>query len=99
MVYVSTFEGFGVPIIEAMRSGVPVITSNVTAMPEVSQDAAILIDPFDTDSICNAMIRIHADPNYCSQMITKGIERSKNFSWEKTSVLLWESVLKTTPFK
>ncbi|MBL0339613.1 MAG: glycosyltransferase family 4 protein [Bacteroidetes bacterium] len=99
MVYVSTFEGFGVPIIEAMRSGVPVITSNVTAMPEVSQDAATLIDPFDIDSICKAMIRIHADPNYCNQMITKGIERSKDFSWEKTSALLWESILKTTPFK
>lgn len=91
MVYVSTFEGFGVPIIEAMRSGVPVITSNVTSMPEVSKDAADLVDPFDIVAISNAMIKINSDEKYADSLIAKGIERSRDFSWNKTAGLLWES--------
>jgi len=94
MTYVSYFEGFGVPVIEAMRSGIPVITSNVTSMPEVSGGAAMLIDPFDPVSISDAMTRINSDTTFAQSLVTKGLEQSKNFSWDKSSNLLWQIILK-----
>lgn len=94
MTYVSVFEGFGVPIIEAMKSGVPVITSNVTSMPEVSGGAALLADPFDTDSITGAMTRLWKEKSLRESMIASGLERAGYFSWNRTSELLWSSITK-----
>ena len=94
MLYVSTFEGFGVPIIEAMRCEVPVITSNVTAMAEVSGDAALLVDPFSITSISSAMIRVHRDGELRNTLIAKGKERSRIFSWDKSASLLWDCIEK-----
>lgn len=94
-VYVSTFEGFGIPIIEAMRSGVPVITSNVTSMPEVAGDAALLCDPFNPSSISDAMTKIWKDGNLRKSLIEKGIQRQKDFSWDKTAEALWASAVRT----
>ncbi len=94
LTYVSTFEGFGVPILEAMRCGVPVITSNTTSMPEVSGDAALLIDPFQSDSITNAMLKISNDTVFAATLAGKGLIQANKFSWDLTSRLLWECIEK-----
>ena len=94
MTYVSYFEGFGVPIVEAMRCGVPVITSNVTAMPEVSSDAAVLIDPFNVSSISDAMKSVYNNASLRKRLSEAGIERSRQFSWDLTSGKLWNCILK-----
>jgi glycosyltransferase involved in cell wall biosynthesis len=94
LVYVSIFEGFGIPIIEAMQSGVPVITSNVTAMPEIAGDAALLADPFSPNSIADQMKRMATDEKLREQLISKGLIRCKDFSWQKTADGLWNSIEK-----
>ncbi len=93
-VYVSYFEGFGIPIIEAYRCDVPVITSNVTSMPEVAADAALLVDPFDIESIANAMIEIQ-DENVRKSLIEKGRIRRDDFSWDKTAEGWWDVIVKS----
>lgn len=95
MTYVSYFEGFGIPILEAFAAGVPVITSNVTSMPEVAGDAAILVDPFNVDEIANAMRNITEDESLREDLIEKGFQRCKTFSWNASALHLWRSVEKT----
>ncbi len=95
LVYVSYFEGFGIPILEAFQCDVPVITSNITSMPEVAGDAALLVDPFSSEEMANAMIQIAQQPALRSQLIEKGRERLQQFSWNKSAELLWQSMLKT----
>ncbi len=87
-VYVSYFEGFGIPIVEAFRCGTPVITSNVTSMPEVAGDGAVLVDPFDVDSIAEGMKRV-LDGELRKNLIDKGLERARLFSWDKAAVEIW----------
>jgi glycosyltransferase involved in cell wall biosynthesis len=91
LVYVSYFEGFGIPIVEAMHANVPVITSNVTAMPEIAGAAALLVDPFSIDSIKNAMLIIEKDKALREKLINKAIIRRQDFNWDKTADLIWES--------
>ena len=93
-VYVSYFEGFGIPIIEAYRCDVPVITSNVTSMPEVAGDAALLVDPFDVNSIADAMAQM-LDDNVRTALIEKGRRRRHDFSWDKAAAGWWD-VIKST---
>ncbi|HBH07169.1 MAG TPA: glycosyltransferase family 1 protein [Flavobacteriales bacterium] len=95
LVYVSFFEGFGIPILEAMSCDVPVITSNITAMPEVAGDAAAFASPFDPESIKNAMMRVATDDERKKRMIEAGRKRREEFSWDKTADLLWNSIEKT----
>ena len=85
MVYVSLFEGFGIPLLEAMASGVPVITSDVTSMPEVAGDAALLVDPTNEKDISLAMSNIVDSFDLRQELISKGYDRVKQFSWEDTS--------------
>lgn len=92
--YVSYFEGFGIPIVESYFCDVPVITANVTSMPEVSGDASLLVDPFSIDSIANALSRMATDEKLRTSLIEKGRERRKMFSWQKTSERLWCSIQK-----
>lgn len=94
MTFVPYFEGFGIPIIEAMNCETAVITSNVTSMPEVAGDAALLVDPFSTDAIANAMIKIQQEPELRTQLIKKGKIQCKKFSWDKTAEKFWESIEK-----
>jgi glycosyltransferase involved in cell wall biosynthesis len=94
LTYVSYFEGFGIPIVEAFRCHVPVITSNVTSMPEVAGDAALLVDPFNPSSISDAMRKIYEDPDLRKDLIRKGMERSNEFTWQKTADCLWASIEK-----
>jgi glycosyltransferase involved in cell wall biosynthesis len=92
LVLPSTFEGFGIPIIEAMYCDVPVITSNTTSMPEVAGDAALLVDPYSVGSIGQALTRMAMDPGLRGELITKGRKQRELFSWDKTARLLWESL-------
>lgn len=92
LTYVSYFEGFGIPIVEAFRCGVPVITSNVTSMPEVAGDAALLVNPFQPLSIAGAMKRVAEDVSLRQDLIRKGHIRKNEFTWQKTADLLWESI-------
>ena len=95
MTYVSYFEGFGIPILEAFASGIPVITSNVTSMPEVADGAALLIDPSDSNDIAKAMATITNDEQLRKELIEKGLNRRKQFSWDKSAESLWNSIEKT----
>lgn len=84
-VYPSFYEGFGLPPIEAMSCGTPVIASNVTSMPEILQDAAILIAPSDIDKLCIAMKDILNDEQLRNNLILKGFKRASSLSWDKTA--------------
>ncbi len=95
LVYASLFEGFGIPIVEAFNSEVPVITSDVTSMPEIAGDAAILVQPSNPNSITKAMIDICSDEKLALTLVEKGRERRKLFSWDKTAENLWRSIEKT----
>jgi glycosyltransferase involved in cell wall biosynthesis len=80
--YPSLRESFGMPILEAMACGVPVITSNTSSMPEVAGDAAVLIDPRDPGAIASAILQLRADKKRQSELSEKGLRRSARFSWE-----------------
>jgi len=95
MTYVSYFEGFGIPIIEAFNCNTPVITSNITSMPEVAGDAALLIDPFSVESISEAMKKIAFDKKIRSELIDKGKIRKLDFTWQKSADRLWNSIERT----
>lgn len=94
MTYVPYFEGFGIPLLEAMNCDVPVVTSAVTSMPEIAADAAIFVDPNSIDAIAAAMQRIASDPQLRAALIAKGRIRREHFSWDRSAGLLWQSVEK-----
>lgn len=94
LVFVPFFEGFGIPIVEAMRCGTPVICSNRTSMPEVAGEAAIIVDPNNMEEIADAMIKIESNKNLQEELSNAGLERSKLFSWDKTANELWKSIEK-----
>ncbi|MFT4523869.1 MAG: glycosyltransferase involved in cell wall biosynthesis [Bacteroidia bacterium] len=94
LVYVSYFEGFGIPVIEAFQAELPVICSSVTSLPEVAGDAALLIDPYDVNSITNAMASIANNPKLRLDLIQKGNARNGVFTWQRTADLLWQSIQK-----
>ena len=83
-VFPSLYEGFGLPPLEAMASGTPVVTSNVSSLPEVTGDAAVLVDPYDVDSISDGMRRILDDPRLAEELRIKGLKRAHEFSWERS---------------
>ena len=90
MVYISLFEGFGIPIIEAMQAGVPVITSNVSSMPEVAGDAAILVDPTSTKEVADALELLYRNNDIRQELIAKGHQQAKLFTWDRTADRLWK---------
>jgi len=81
----SLFEGFGLPVLEGMASGVPVLTSDTTALPEVAGDAAILVDPYQVEAIAYGLEKLTNDASLRSRLIEKGLERAKLFSWDETA--------------
>jgi glycosyltransferase involved in cell wall biosynthesis len=83
-VFPSLYEGFGLPPLEAMSAGAPVVTSNVSSLPEVVGDAALLIDPTSADAIAVAMARVLGEPGLRSELVRRGHERVKAFSWERS---------------
>jgi glycosyltransferase involved in cell wall biosynthesis len=84
LVFPSLWEGFGLPVLEAMACGTPVITSNLSSLPEVAGDAAILVNPYEVAEITDAMHRVASDAGVRSQLRSAGLARASQFSWEKT---------------
>lgn len=93
---ISRHEGFGIPILEAMSCGVPVISSDVTALPEIAGGASLLINPDSVPSIAEAMQKIAADSRIRKELIEKGIVRNRDFSWDRSAESLWRSIEKTS---
>ena len=85
LVYPSLYEGFGLPVLEAMACGCPVITSNVSSLPEVAGDAAILVDPQNPNAIARAIITVLKDDTLKRELSERGVEQAKKFSWEETA--------------
>lgn len=79
------YEGFGIPVVEAQRCGTPVLTSNVSSLPEVGGDAAVYVDPYNVESICDGMEKIVGDASFAQELRQKGYENAKRFSWEKSA--------------
>jgi glycosyltransferase involved in cell wall biosynthesis len=90
LIYPSLYEGFGIPILEAMKVGTPVITSNKTAMPEVAGNAALLVDPEDIDQMAAEMARLLDDQDLRQTLIAKGTERAGHYSWQRTAEMYIE---------
>lgn len=94
LTFVPYFEGFGIPLIEAMQSEIPIITSNVTSLPEIASDAALFVNPYEVNEIKNAMLKLRSDDSLRMKLIENGKQRKSNFSWDKSADLLWKSVEK-----
>jgi glycosyltransferase involved in cell wall biosynthesis len=92
LTFVPYFEGFGIPIVEAMQCQTPIICSNTTSMPEIAGNAAILVNPFEVNEISKAMVDLYQNENTRQQLILNGIKRKDNFSWDKSANLLWDSI-------
>ena len=90
LAYPSLYEGFGLPILEAMACGTPVVTSNVTSMPEVAGDAAILVDPTSVEDIAQGLERVLLDESLRRELSRKGLARASEFSWKKTAQLTYD---------
>lgn len=84
LIFPSLNEGFGLPPLEAMSCGTPVITSNISSLPEIFGDSAILIDPYDENQIAESMIKIIKDTALKNELVSKGLERAKLYSWDNT---------------
>jgi glycosyltransferase involved in cell wall biosynthesis len=81
----SLYEGFGIPLIEAMACGCPVVTAKTASPPEVTNGAAMLVDPNDVDDIASGMLRVLSNPSLQTEMIEKGLRRAQEFSWDKSA--------------
>ena len=98
LLYPSLYEGFGFPILEAMNCGCPVITSNISSMPEVAGNAALLVDPYSTEEIKRAMQMLLSDAKLRKRLIDSGVRQARRFSWGKTAdetMKVYEKVLET----
>jgi alpha-1,3-rhamnosyl/mannosyltransferase len=85
-VFPSLYEGFGLPILEAMACGCPVICSNAASLPEVAGKAALLVDPTDAEGLAHALDIVLTDSKLRKAMIQRGMERTSQFSWQETAV-------------
>lgn len=95
LAFVPYFEGFGIPLVEAMQCEIPIISSNTTCMPEIAGDAAMMINPFEVSEISKAMVELFHNPNLRTDLIENGKKRKNLFSWDKSANLLWDSIQKT----
>ncbi len=92
LTFVPRYEGFGIPLVEAMACNIPIITSSVSSLPEVAGNAAILVNPDSPEEIKNAMLTLIKKEEVRSSLIANGIEQVKKFSWDKSAELLWISI-------
>jgi glycosyltransferase involved in cell wall biosynthesis len=88
--YPSLYEGFGLPPLEAMASGVPVLAGNGTAMPEVVADAGLLVDPLDVEAITDALVRLTTDAGLRETLRARGLDRARTFTWDRTAAAIRE---------
>lgn len=91
LTFVPYYEGFGIPVIEAFEAGIPVITNNVTSLPEVAGDAALFCDPFNIGQIADRMKEIQNE-DLKKELVQKGFRQKEKFSWDKSADLLWKSI-------
>lgn len=84
-VYPSVYEGFGLPVLEALSCGTPVVTSNISSMPEILGDAGLLVDPYNVSQLADAILRIVDNDDFRRSMQERGLQRAAQFSWEKTA--------------
>jgi glycosyltransferase involved in cell wall biosynthesis len=92
LVFPSLIEGFGLPPLEAMACGTPVIASNTSSIPEVVGDAAVMVDPYKVEALADAMWRVLSDAGLRAAMSARGLERAKLFSWDKTARLVLQTL-------
>lgn len=92
LLLVSYFEGFGIPLVEAMRCGTPVITSNVTSLPEVVGDCGLIVDPFNVRDISQAMETLVSHEELQKSLSERGLERAQLFSWQRSSEIIWAEI-------
>jgi glycosyltransferase involved in cell wall biosynthesis len=92
LAYIPYFEGFGIPLVEAMRCGIPIISGNLTCLPEVAGEAAIYVNPFDTEEVSKAMIYLASDEQKHAELAQKSLERSVLFSWDYTAETTWNVI-------
>ena len=95
LVFPSLYEGFGIPLLEAMASGTPVCASNISSIPEVVGDAGLLFDPMEPTAIAVAMHRLLEDQVLRDRFIARGLARAKNFTWDRSAAMVVEAMHRT----
>ncbi len=90
--YVPYFEGFGIPLVEAMKCGTPILSGDQTSLPEVAGDAAIYCDPFNVEEIAQKMAELSLNPTLLNQLSENGLKRSKEFSWDTSAEKVWKVI-------
>lgn len=93
LIYVSLFEGFGVPLLEAMNAEVPIVASNVSSLPEVAGNAAILVNPIQVEEITKAMRRITDDEHLCNKLVANGRLQRTKFNWQRATDVVYDALL------
>jgi glycosyltransferase involved in cell wall biosynthesis len=99
LIYPSLFEGFGIPILESLKCGVPAVVSNTSSMPEVAGDAALLVDPTDVSDIADKMGLIYKDEVLRNKLVLAAKEQAAKFDWDTSANQLWDSMMKCMPGK
>jgi glycosyltransferase involved in cell wall biosynthesis len=97
LTFVPLFEGFGIPLLEAMNCDIPILTSNVTSLPEIAGKSAIYCDPLDIQDISKGMLSLATQPDLQKALISEGRIRRESFSWDLTADKVWKSLLKIIP--
>jgi len=98
MIYPSLFEGFGVPVLEAMKSEIPVLTSANSSMQEIGEEAALYFDPLSVNDMAEKLMLIYKDEDLRNSLIQKGKQRAGEFSWQRTAGLMWQCIEKTVQY-
>jgi glycosyltransferase involved in cell wall biosynthesis len=92
LTYIPYFEGFGIPLVEAMKCGIPIISGNLTSLLEVVGDAGLLVNPFSEKEVAQAMEQVFLDENLRNELKKKSLERSQIFSWDLAAEKVWEEI-------
>lgn len=95
LTFVPYFEGFGIPLVEAMKCGIPIITSNITSLPEVAGKGGYEVNPFSVESIANGMEKMYFDTNVRKYITEHAVDRGKMFNWDRTAQEFWISIKNT----